>query len=376
MKESNGKSGKEQMSASGDDASVNATEKSLIVQPTSTPNSAKQALDVPIGFNGQLFDAISGAYLLGNGYRAYNPIMRAFYSPDSFSPFGVAGVNRYQYCSLDPINFVDPSGHLSWQAGVGIGLGVVGILMSVFTLGGSLAMLGGGALHAGGLGVTSAVLGLASGATGIASAALEESDPDTSAALGWASLGLGLGSMAFGGASAVAHRSARGAANLYPRAPGITGPGINPPRPLYGGVMVTQNRISNIHGYPFNVVLKYNGVHTTNGTGLASALASEIGESRNLLTLTSCFGGFGGRFSAAQLLANTSGRPVAAARFFHKASQTTKDINTWFTPLTGSALSRSNAIGGALSNIARSGAQGYSAAASGLSALSPMLFFQ
>lgn len=150
------------------------------------------------GFNGQIHDAVSNTYLLGNGYRAYSPALRTFYSRDSLSPFGTAGINRYQYCQLDPINYVDPTGHISWQAGVGIGLGVVGILLAGFTLGSSLALLGSGAALAGSLGVASGVLGLASASTGIASAALEESDPATSAALGWASLGLGVGSLATG----------------------------------------------------------------------------------------------------------------------------------------------------------------------------------
>ncbi|QLL16009.1 RHS repeat-associated core domain-containing protein [Pseudomonas chlororaphis] len=172
-----------------------------------------------LGFNGCLFDSITGCYHLGNGYRLYNPALRTFYSPDSFSPFGAGGVNRYQYCNLNPINFIDPSGHISVQAGVGVALSVVGILLSVYTLGASLslvagaaAMTGGGALAVG-LGVTTSVLGLASGATGIASHALEESDPVTSEALGWASLGLGIGSMITGIGGAVATTRALRMAN-------------------------------------------------------------------------------------------------------------------------------------------------------------------
>ncbi|WP_241392845.1 hypothetical protein [Pseudomonas chlororaphis] len=63
------------------------------------------------------------------------------------------------------------------------------------TLGSSLALLGSGAVLAGGIGVASAVLGAASASTGIASAVLEESDPATASALGWASFGLGVGSL-------------------------------------------------------------------------------------------------------------------------------------------------------------------------------------
>ncbi len=76
---------------------------------TQSPLSAARS---SIGFKGYLLDHVSRCYYLGNGYRLYDPRMRAFYSPDSLSPFGVAGINRYQYCNLDPVNFKDPSGHL------------------------------------------------------------------------------------------------------------------------------------------------------------------------------------------------------------------------------------------------------------------------
>ncbi|WP_232442550.1 RHS repeat-associated core domain-containing protein, partial [Burkholderia ubonensis] len=172
---------------------------------------------LPIGFNGYLLDQVTGCYILGNGYRLYNPEMRAFYSPDSLSLFGAGGISRYQYCNLDPVNLTDPTGHLSWMAWLGIGMGILGIVLSVVTLGASISMLAAGAalttagVVAGALGVTSGVLGVASGATGIASGALEASDPEMSAKLGWASLGLGIGSFLTGLGSAGA-AAARGAA--------------------------------------------------------------------------------------------------------------------------------------------------------------------
>jgi hypothetical protein len=49
--------------------------------------------------------------LLGNGYRAYNPTLMRFHSPDSWSPFGGGGLNAYTYCVGDPVNFSDPTGH-------------------------------------------------------------------------------------------------------------------------------------------------------------------------------------------------------------------------------------------------------------------------
>lgn len=64
-----------------------------------------------LGFNGERADSITGYYLLGNGRRAFNPILMRFNSPDSMSPFGLGGVNSYSYCLQDPVNYQDPSGN-------------------------------------------------------------------------------------------------------------------------------------------------------------------------------------------------------------------------------------------------------------------------
>lgn len=66
----------------------------------------------PLALNGEYPDPVTGHYLLGNGYRAYNPILMRFNSPDSASPFAEGGINMYGYCAGDPINFIDPSGHV------------------------------------------------------------------------------------------------------------------------------------------------------------------------------------------------------------------------------------------------------------------------
>lgn len=64
-----------------------------------------------LGFNQQQQDSTTGCYLLGNGYRVYNPFIMRFNSPDNISPFGEGGINAYAYCGGDPVNWVDPSGH-------------------------------------------------------------------------------------------------------------------------------------------------------------------------------------------------------------------------------------------------------------------------
>ncbi len=73
-----------------------------------------------LGFNGEPPDLATGHYHLGNGYRAYNPVVMRFNAPDSLSPFAQGGLNAYGYCQGDPVNFRDPSGHqlvgvLAWM---------------------------------------------------------------------------------------------------------------------------------------------------------------------------------------------------------------------------------------------------------------------
>jgi len=74
-----------------------------------------------LGFNGERPDPVTGHYLLGNGYRAFNPVLMRFNSPDSLSPFGKGGLNCYAYCDGDPRNYADPTGHKKlWQVVRGI----------------------------------------------------------------------------------------------------------------------------------------------------------------------------------------------------------------------------------------------------------------
>jgi RHS repeat-associated protein len=66
-----------------------------------------------LGFTGEAVDPVTGHYLLGNGHRAFNPVLMRFNSPDDLSPFGRGGLNPYAYCLGDPVNISDPTGRFA-----------------------------------------------------------------------------------------------------------------------------------------------------------------------------------------------------------------------------------------------------------------------
>lgn len=97
--------------------------------------NSNDEMQCSLGYNGEVRDEQSGWYLLGQGYRAYNPTLMRFHSPDSLSPFGAGGINPYVYCAGDPINFVDPTGHanrgVNWMGVLGAALSAVGIALTI-----------------------------------------------------------------------------------------------------------------------------------------------------------------------------------------------------------------------------------------------------
>jgi RHS repeat-associated protein len=92
---------------------VGATQARLLAYTPYGHRPAENGLLSPLGFNGERSDPVTGHYLLGNGYRAFNPVLMRFNSPDSLSPFGAGGLNVYAYCAGDPLNRTDKTGHAS-----------------------------------------------------------------------------------------------------------------------------------------------------------------------------------------------------------------------------------------------------------------------
>lgn len=154
-----------------------------------------------LGYNGEALDPDSGWYLLGSGYRAYNPVLMRFHSPDALSPFGAGGLNYYGYCQGNPITFRDPTGHYSigysgqsrsladlksyslWQGRalgaigwIGMGLGIlfaaIGTVAAVVITGGVAAPAMAAAWSAAGGGISGTGAALSAGVGAIASVSL------------------------------------------------------------------------------------------------------------------------------------------------------------------------------------------------------------
>lgn len=150
------------------------------------------------GFNGELREPATGWYLLGQGYRAYNPALMRFHSPDSLSPFGNGGLNPYAYCVGDPVNYVDPDGHIPWWVGL-----VAGIAATVLTAGIAApvtAALGVSVATAGAVATVATQVSIAATVISVASAAGSAlTEGAVSEGLGWLSLGTGIVAGAAGG---------------------------------------------------------------------------------------------------------------------------------------------------------------------------------
>ncbi|SSB97070.1 RHS repeat-associated core domain-containing protein [Pseudomonas sp. 43mfcvi1.1] len=54
--------------------------------------SSAQPASTCLGFNGERREQHTGWYILGNGYRAYNPVLRRLHNPDGSSPIDGGGL--------------------------------------------------------------------------------------------------------------------------------------------------------------------------------------------------------------------------------------------------------------------------------------------
>ena len=143
-----------------------------------------------LGFNGEYVER-HGLYLLGS-YRAYSPALKLFCSPDSLSPFGAGGLNPYAYCLGDPVNHVDPTGHMPWWASL-----VASMAASILTAGIAaplLAKVGMTVTTAKLVGSATIKVATAATATSVATTVAQEvvSEQAAKDVLGWVSFGSGI----------------------------------------------------------------------------------------------------------------------------------------------------------------------------------------
>ncbi len=170
----------------------------------------------PFGFNGQRQDAVTKMYPLGNGYRAYSPVLARFCAYDSVSPFGEGGINGYAYCSGDPLNRRDPSGHFALMSlligaavgavvGAGISAAAEGIKTAInpdhkfdwkqVGIGAALGAISGGFGAAAVGAKTSAQVGLAIADTAVSTAADFGLNVATGTPVGEAAINAGVGAV-------------------------------------------------------------------------------------------------------------------------------------------------------------------------------------
>ncbi|EPY7113961.1 RHS repeat domain-containing protein [Klebsiella variicola] len=312
--------------------SMNTAQESGILPHVWSPyGGGKVAGGLP-GFNGERPDPLTGNYHLGNGYRAWSPRLMRFTCPDSLSPFGPGGINPYAYCAGDPVNLTDPTGHISWQGWLGIGMGTLGLGATAIIAGMSISALGGlmaAMTTASPVAVISGVLGVVADGTAIASGALEDVNPQASGILGWMSMGTGMAGIGLIGAAAGLRRMTKTSNGMIYREMRIESPRVlgtenfqfNPNGPSQG-IHVTYTAIDldigvprlNIvaHGEPGRVL--YHRETWLNADQLYQRLASEgvMSDRFHQIRMLSCYSADDppGGISTAARLAQITGLPV------------------------------------------------------------------
>ena len=88
---------------------------------TATVYSAKNSIENEITYTGAVYDSSTGLYYMNARY--YDSEIGRFISQDTYrGEKNDAGTwHLYAYCANDPINYVDPSGHVAVAATVAIG---------------------------------------------------------------------------------------------------------------------------------------------------------------------------------------------------------------------------------------------------------------
>ena len=300
-----------------------------------------------MGFAGERREQQVGCYLLGS-YRAYNPVLMRFNSPDAFSPFGEGGLNPYAYCAGDPVNRLDPQGTAWWNWAIAIAGTAIGVVATIASAGAAAPLLGG--ILAGTTALTAsaaatvgaAVLGLVSMTTGIASLALEAAQVDGKAAsiLGYVSLGTGLVSAGLSAGAKVA-KDAMEATSELPRHMGKT---LNGKQAIY----ITDNLYGEGHLAYSTHGAKTGRLMSTSGKfASVEQVAGEIDQELKLLvpqpasdaplTLLACYGD-----ASAPALAEHLNRPIIAYQgVVGVPGPRSMELprGTWITPRSGPAYS-------------------------------------
>jgi RHS repeat-associated protein len=353
----------------GSDAqgSVRLELRSTLRMAAYTPHGVRSGADLESqpAFAGEWVDRLTGWYMPGS-YRPYDPVLMCFLSPDSESPFGSGGLNPYAYCAGDPVNNIDPDGHAWWKwliAGVGTALAVVGTIASFGTAAPAIAALWAGGMSAltvgGGLAIASAGLAAISLATGVASMTLEATGGDQKAAgiLGWISLGTGVASAVTGLAPAAAKAAARASRSAGRWSKNITGPQRTKGKLIFEetpgdhDVYAHDNLFGRgifayeTHGWPFGWLMNSSGKMRP-ATWVAKndilpqfrAMAPDYPAGKAVMLLA-CWGG---RFGAAQKVANALKRPVIG--FKHMINVSDPDVMRTLTPTPSMVLRNSNVI--------------------------------
>lgn len=251
-----------------------------------------------LGYNGQLQEPGGWWQFLGNGYRVYNPILMRFHSPDSLSPFGKGGINTYAYCSGDPINCDDPTGHF------------LQYLVGAAAIGSVVATVGAVALAAAGKSKVAGILG------GIALAA-------------GAVAGVGYARM-----SSVHARASRGSIAPLNRTVSLE-TRSNPV--VVGGVSYHSEK-------PYDLLVAHGAPGVTEARGMVSGsrLVDQVKEGLGAeyritrVHMVSCESAAGGRWaSQAQVFSNKTGAQVLAYRHGTRVIGAARDGMKVFEPQSG-----------------------------------------